>query len=135
MDASQGAQAPDGTGSEPRPSSFEQLWRETMQVLGLWKDEVARMISGLQARPNLGASATTSSPDEGRVTRVSRHLYRSRSDRIVRGVCAGLADYFGLPVALVRLAFVILFFTGVFHAVIPYVVLALLIPESPWERV
>ena len=66
---------------------------------------------------------------------MGRHLYRSRRDRVVRGVCAGLADYLGLPVMLVRIAFVALFFTGVIHAVIPYVLLAILLPEAPWEEV
>ena len=33
-----------------------------------------------------------------------RHLYRSRNERIIAGICGGLADYFGLKVFNVRLA-------------------------------
>jgi len=34
-----------------------------------------------------------------------KQLYRSRKDRIVAGVCAGLADYFGIDANIVRLVF------------------------------
>ena len=64
---------------------------------------------------------------------MSRRLYRSRNDRIVRGVCAGLADYMGLPVPLVRFAFVILTIASFGHALLAYVLLAILVPEAPWE--
>ena len=34
-----------------------------------------------------------------------KRLYRSHDGRVVAGVCAGLADYFGVDPTLVRLAF------------------------------
>ena len=38
----------------------------------------------------------------------TKRLYRIRDGRVVAGVCAGLAVYFGVDPALVRLAFVLL---------------------------
>ena len=35
----------------------------------------------------------------------TKRLYRRREGRIVAGVCAGLAAYFGVDATLVRLAF------------------------------
>ena len=35
----------------------------------------------------------------------SRKLYRSRSNRIIFGVCAGLAEFFGIDPTIVRLLF------------------------------
>jgi phage shock protein C len=37
----------------------------------------------------------------------SKTLERKREGRMLAGVCAGLADYFGFPVAAVRVAFVV----------------------------
>ena len=38
----------------------------------------------------------------------TKHLYRIRDGRLVAGVCAGLAAYFGIDPTLVRLGFVVL---------------------------
>ena len=58
-----------------------------------------------------------------------KQLYRSRKDRIVAGVCAGVADYFGLDANIVRLVFAglaILAGTGV----LLYVAAWMVIPEE-----
>ncbi|MDF3002141.1 MAG: phage shock protein {PspC} family protein [Bacillota bacterium] len=53
-------------------------------------------------------------------------LCRSRSNRIIAGVCGGIADHFGWSATVVRLFFII---TGV--GVLTYVILAIVIPDSP----
>ena len=64
-----------------------------------------------------------------------RRLTRSRTDRTIAGVCAGLADYFGVDVVLVRLLFVILSIAGaVIGGVIVYVAAWLIIPEGTISR-
>lgn len=56
-------------------------------------------------------------------------LVRPRSDAWIAGVCAGLADRFGLPRGLVRLIFVIF---GLFGAgEIAYIILWILMPKAP----
>jgi phage shock protein C len=75
--------------------------------------------------------------DEGSPTDVSpRHLLRkSRDDRILTGVCGGLARYFGVDSTLVRLAFVLLTVAGG-GGIIVYLVALLLMPdEDPGEPV
>jgi phage shock protein C len=42
----------------------------------------------------------------------TKRLYRIRDGRIVAGVCAGLAAYFGVDPTLVRLAFAVLTLFG-----------------------
>ena len=106
-----------------------ELWRETTRVLGLWKDEILRLFEGRRV------SAVPVTPHNERTTStMRRHLYRSRDDRMVRGVCAGLAEYLGVPAALVRIAFVVLALPGFIHMAIIYAVLMLVIPEAPWEE-
>jgi phage shock protein C len=57
-------------------------------------------------------------------------LVRSRDNRIVAGVCAGLADYLGLDVNVVRLlvAVVTVFTAGT--AILAYLVAWAVIPEE-----
>jgi phage shock protein PspC (stress-responsive transcriptional regulator) len=60
-----------------------------------------------------------------------RRLTRSRTQGVIGGVCAGLADYFGVDVVLVRLLFVILSIAGaIVGGVIVYAVAWFIMPEG-----
>ena len=59
-----------------------------------------------------------------------KKLYRSFTDRMLCGVCGGIADYFSIDPTLVRLALVALTFMG-FSGIIVYIIAALIIPEEP----
>jgi phage shock protein C len=60
-------------------------------------------------------------------------LYRDREHAMVAGVCAGIAEYFGLNRKGVRLATVLLMLLPPFFAfvVITYVVLTIVLPVKP----
>ena len=61
---------------------------------------------------------------------MEKKLYRSRNDKKVAGVCAGLAKYLNMDVTVVRLIMVLLtLFVG--GGLIAYIVCALVIPEEP----
>ena len=60
-----------------------------------------------------------------------RRLTRSRSKGTIAGVCAGLADYFGVDVVLMRLIFVIIALVGaIIGGVIVYVAAWIIMPEG-----
>ena len=60
-----------------------------------------------------------------------RRLTRSRTNGTIAGVCAGLADYYGVDVVLVRLLFVILSIaSAVIGGVIVYVAAWVIMPEG-----
>lgn len=63
---------------------------------------------------------------------MKKRLYRSRHDRIVAGVCGGLADYAGGDPALWRLLAV---FTGIISGIAPllvaYLVAWVIVPNRP----
>lgn len=59
----------------------------------------------------------------------SRRLYRSRRDRVVSGVCAGLGHYFGLDPVIVRLAFVLFTLAGG-AGLLAYLILAIVVPQE-----
>lgn len=56
-------------------------------------------------------------------------LYRSRTDRMISGVCGGLGEYFGVDSTFVRILFVVLAAMGGGGLLI-YIVLAIVIPEK-----
>ncbi len=58
---------------------------------------------------------------------MEKRLYRSRSDRMIWGVCGGLAQYFNIDPTIVRLIAVLLLFAGGF-SIIAYIILAVVIP-------
>jgi len=58
-----------------------------------------------------------------------KRLYRSRDNRMISGVCAGLAEYVDVDPTIVRLLFVLGLFAGgaTFWA---YLVMILVVPEQ-----
>jgi phage shock protein C len=56
-------------------------------------------------------------------------FYRDKSKGIIAGVCAGLAEYFGVSPLLLRLIFVLLAFSGG-PAVAVYIILWIILPEK-----
>ena len=61
----------------------------------------------------------------------TRKLYRSKTDKMISGVCSGLAQYFGVDATLVRLVFALLVFFGVGSGVLLYIILAIVMPLEP----
>jgi phage shock protein PspC (stress-responsive transcriptional regulator) len=61
----------------------------------------------------------------------NKRLYRSRSDRMISGLCAGLGQYIGIDPTIVRLLFAL---GGIFLFPTPiliYIVMMLIVPEEP----
>ncbi len=59
-----------------------------------------------------------------------KRLYRSRSSRMICGVCGGVAEYFGIDPTLIRLAVTILTLFGVGVGIVIYIVAAIIIPDE-----
>lgn len=57
-------------------------------------------------------------------------LYRSRRDRVLLGVCGGIARYFHVDPVLVRVIWVLVSLTP-FPGIIAYIIAAVLMPEEP----
>lgn len=57
-------------------------------------------------------------------------LTRSKSNRMIAGVCAGLGDYLNIDPTVVRLLFVLGFFTFNGAMLFAYFIMALVTPEQ-----
>lgn len=60
----------------------------------------------------------------------SKKLYRSRTYRMVAGVCGGIGEYFDIDPTLVRLAWVIVTLFGG-AGLLAYIIAWVVIPEEP----
>ena len=58
-----------------------------------------------------------------------KRLYRSVDDRMIAGVCAGIADYFDIDPTLVRLLFVFGFFATGSGLLWAYLIMMIIVPE------
>lgn len=59
----------------------------------------------------------------------TKRLERSRTNRVIAGVCGGLADYFKIDIALMRVLFVVATICGSFGFWM-YVILWIVVPEE-----
>ena len=59
-----------------------------------------------------------------------KDLIRATDDRIIAGVCAGLADFFGLDPSTVRLATLLLILFGGLSLWV-YIILWIIVPSAP----
>ena len=60
----------------------------------------------------------------------SRKLYKSDKDKVLFGVCGGIAEYFGVDSTWIRLAWVIVSLFGG-SGVLAYIIAVLIVPDEP----
>ena len=78
--------------------------------------------------PDAGDAPTTEQPGG------PRRLYRSRDERVIGGVCGGLAEYFGIDPLIVRIVAIALVFAGG-AGFLAYLAAWLLVPSADGEPV
>ena len=60
----------------------------------------------------------------------SKRLFRSKKEKMIAGVCGGLASYFGIDPTLVRLVFILLLFAPP-SGILIYLIMWLITPLEP----
>lgn len=58
-----------------------------------------------------------------------KRLYRSRKDRMIAGVCAGIAEYFDIDPTIVRLFWIFTVLLGG-SGILAYIICAIVIPNG-----
>ncbi len=118
------------------------MWAILLIVLGLFlllktqneqpKNETFNHVGAETSAPE----AETSSPKDERFHATeSKSLFRSRTDRMIAGVCGGLAEYFNIDPTIVRLLYVILTLFSKGLGILAYIILILAIPEKKENEV
>ena len=60
----------------------------------------------------------------------NKRLTRSLNDRMLAGICAGLANYMEMDPTVIRLIFVLLFFVTGPGVLLAYLIMAIVIPNE-----
>ena len=62
---------------------------------------------------------------------MNKKLYRSKNNVKISGVCAGIAEYFGIDATIVRLIWVLGTLLNLFIVIVAYVACVFVVPEDP----
>lgn len=75
-------------------------------------------------KPTAKTQKTTTEP---------RRLYRSNDEKMIAGVCGGIAEYFNVDPVWIRLiAILLIFLNGI--GILAYIILWILVPENPNQK-
>ena len=61
---------------------------------------------------------------------MEKRLYKSNENKMLDGVCGGIAEYFNVDPTLIRLAWVVFCALGG-SGIIAYIIAAIIIPRNP----
>ncbi len=62
--------------------------------------------------------------------RMNKRLVRPKQGRMIAGVCMAFANYFNIDVTVVRILWAILLLPGGLPGIVPYLILAVIIPSE-----
>ena len=63
---------------------------------------------------------------------MNKKLYKSNTNKMLEGVCGGIAEYYGIDPTIVRLAWVVFCALGG-SGILAYIIAAIIIPSAPLE--
>lgn len=106
---------------------FQKEVRYTNQVIG--SDSVKKVIECLgEINSNSNTSNQSQTKTEYKM-KTGKKLYRNMDDKVLAGVCSGLASYFDIDVTIIRVIFVIVFILGG-SAFFAYIILWIIMPKA-----
>ena len=109
---------------------------EVITSMGTVEDFEAEEKDNNSAAATVSAAASTSSQQTSANTeynyakREKSRLYRDSSDKMIAGVCSGIANYLGIDPAIVRILFAIISFGGFGLGFLAYIILWVVLPPK-----
>jgi phage shock protein C len=61
---------------------------------------------------------------------MGKKLYRSKTNKVIAGVCGGIAEYFTIDPTIIRIIFVVLGFTIAPVMILAYIIAIIIVPEG-----
>ena len=87
-------------------------------------------MSQLSLKGMFGKTTSEMGPQIVPIMAEPTRLTRSTNNRLIAGVCSGIAEHYGWDPALVRIGFVILSLLPAFPGIIVYILAWIIIPEG-----
>lgn len=91
--------------------------------------KVKEQLQGSEARQQQSKAESQAAPETGR-----GHLYRDSDDKILGGVCAGIASYFRIDPAIIRILFAVVTLGGFGSGFLLYILLWIVLPVKRLDR-
>jgi phage shock protein PspC (stress-responsive transcriptional regulator) len=109
---------------------FDERITSPMQVVGI---DMVRRAMAIIGRPEMfgGHKRGFSHQQQSAYPPEPRRLYRSWSNKVIGGVCAGLGEYFNIDPTVVRILAVILLLVPPFPAFLAYIIMWIVVPQAP----
>lgn len=106
---------------------FQREIKYPNQVIG--EDSVKIVIECLGEIDSPTNSSNNNQKKTNRNMKTDKKLYRNMDDKVVAGVCGGIAAYLNVDVTIIRAIFVLVFFFGG-SALLAYIILWIIMPKA-----
>ena len=93
-------------------------------------DDVEKVIAQLGTPEAIEGQSEENAERENPQEKTRKELFRDMKKGKIAGVCAGLAQYIGLDIALMRIAWIVLCICSVGFSVVAYIILWVAVPEA-----
>jgi len=103
-------------------------------IKSMGRPEEFEAMDDTQSSASSASAASESNQQQHTATQPgSKKLYRDENDKVLGGVCSGLANYFNLDVVVTRIIFVILLFSGI--GFLTYIIMWVAVPSSATKQI
>ncbi len=110
---------------------WQLIWAILLILLGLYI-MLYRSQQSVDPKPFNDPKSESSSQSNDAAPK-DKQIYRSRSNKMIAGVCGGLAEHFNMDPTVMRLIYVLLSTASIGMGLVVYIVLAFVFPERPYE--
>lgn len=93
-------------------------------------DDVEKVIAQLGTPEAIEGQSEENTERENPQEKTRKELFRDMKKGKIAGVCAGLAQYIGIDIALMRIAWIVLCICSVGFSVVAYIILWVAVPEA-----
>ena len=94
-------------------------------------DDVEKVIAQIGTPEAIEGQSEENAGQETSQEKTKKELFRDMKRGKIAGVCAGLAQYFGMDISLMRIIWILVFIFSVgFVSVVAYVILWVVVPEA-----
>ena len=93
-------------------------------------DDVEKVITQLGTPEAIEGQSEENAERENPQEKTRKELFRDMKKGKIAGVCAGLAQYIGLDIALMRIAWIVLCICSVGFSLVAYIILWVAVPEA-----
>ncbi len=102
-------------------------------IKNMGRPEEFEAMDDSQAYSSASSATNEHSTTGTQFTTGSKRLFRDENDKVLGGVCSGLANYFNIDVVIARIIFVVLLFSGI--GFLTYIIMWVAVPSSATTQI